>query len=545
MPQATEPARGRRLRLARLGFAAGPLALLLVTLLAFWRSALATVPLLGVDTAAGLAPVVPLLAVWLAVGTTRARARGDKRVAGAREGALDVPAAALLLVASGWLIWFAPGQDGWYFWSRRLDLLAAGLFALGVAVLVWGVQTVWWHRLAAAYALLVWPDPLARVQELIAMPLALATAALARPLASLAGANLAPVPDGGNPAVFSGAAPQSWTILVGEVCSGLNAGLAVALVCVPAAVWLGLTWRRALPWAAAGVLLALLSNVIRVTTLFVVADHAGPEFALGTVHPVVGAIVLAVVFTLLWLFAPTCGAAIRSTQRAVSAEWSLPVEGNPASPNGIRFVALAALVAVFALASIRMGSFASLPPIGPPGGSVSEPIDYLRLPAGWTIVGQDALGWQNLFGPESHSYALTLHSLEGAVVKAQVVTTPDQGRLDTYGLEACRVYHGEDVVGRRSVDLGAGGVGYLIDTRDTSPIDPAGRVSVLYWEAPFVLDGRLEHARVALFVVEADAGSLPEVAAQPGLAAGGSSFDVADGVLVSLAGDITQAILAS
>jgi len=206
---------------------------------------------------------------------------------------------------------------------------------------------------------------------------------------------------------------------------------------------------------------------------------------------------------------------------------------------------LAVLVGVFAVTSMRIGSFASLPPIGPPGGSVSEPLDYLRLPADWTIVGQDALGWQNLFGPDSHAYALTLQSPEGALVKAQVVTTPDQGRLDTYGLEACRVYHGEDVVGRRSIDLGAGGVAYLIDTLDSSPVDPAGRISVLYWEAPFLLDGRVEHARVALFVVEGDAGSLPRAAAQPGLAPGGSSFDVADGVLVSLAGDVTQAILAS
>jgi hypothetical protein len=131
------------------------------------------------------------------------------------------------------------------------------------------------------------------------------------------------------------------------------------------------------------------------------------------------------------------------------------------------------------------------------------------------------------------------------VVKAQLVTTPDQGRLDTYGLEACRVYQGEDVVARRSVDLGAGGVAYLIDTRDTSPIDPAGQVSVLYWEAPFLLDGHLEQARVALFVVQADSGTLPQAAAQPALAPGAPSFDVADGVLVSLAGQVSQAILAS
>jgi exosortase/archaeosortase family protein len=399
------------------------------------------------------------------------------------------------------------------------------------------------------YTLLVWPDPLVRLQDLIATPLATATAVIARPLATLAGANLVPVPDGGNPAVFSGAGPQAWTILIGDVCSGLNAGLAVALVCVPAAVYVGMTWRRALPWAAGGVLLALLSNVVRVTTLFVVADRFGPEFALGTVHPVLGAALLAIVFGVLWLFAP---AGARREAESSEGEVSPSQYGRRlAAVKGVRgpsawfVVGLAALVATFAVGSTRLAAFANLPPIGPPGGSVSEPLDYLRLPAGWTVVGQDALGWQNLFGSDSHSYALTLQSAQGAMVKAQLVTTPDQGRLDTYGPEACRVYHGEDVVGRRSVDLGAGGVAYLIDTRDTSPIDPAGRVSVLYWEAPFLLDGRLEHARVALFVVEADAGILPPEAARPGLAPGGASFDVADGVLVSLAGDVARSILAS
>jgi exosortase/archaeosortase family protein len=511
----------------------GPLGLLIVTLVAFWRSAAATSPLLGLDTAAGLAPVLPLLAVWLVLGTSRARARAGLPLTGAREGALDVPAAALLLAFSGWLIWFAPAQDGWYYWSRRLDLLAAGLFALGVAVLAWGLQTLWWHRLAALYALLVWPDPLVRLQDLIATPLATATAVLARPLTLLAGAHLAPVPDGGNPTVFSGLEPQAWTILVGDVCSGLNAGLAVALVCLPAAVYLGMGWRRALPWALGGVVLALMSNVIRVASLFVVADRFGPEFALARVHPVLGAVLLAVVFTILWLVAPSHNAG------------AVPIRHVP-RPLGKRLaVALAVLVGLFAAGSGRMAAFAGLPPVGPPGGSVSEPLDYLRLPAGWTAVGQDALAWQNLFGPESHSYALTLRSPEGALVKAQVVTTPDQGRLDTFGLEACRVYHGEDVVGRRSVGLGGGGVAYLIDTLDRGPLNPAGRVSLLYWEAPFLLDGRQEHARVALFVVEADAGTLPQDAARPGLAPGGASFDIADGVLVSLAGDVARAILSS
>ena len=56
--------------------------------------------------------------------------------------------AGLLLAAAAWLLWAGPADDGWYFWSSRQDLLSAALFALGISVLLWGVQTLWWHRWA-------------------------------------------------------------------------------------------------------------------------------------------------------------------------------------------------------------------------------------------------------------------------------------------------------------------------------------------------------------------------------------------------------------
>jgi hypothetical protein len=139
---------------------------------------------------------------------------------------------------------------------------------------------------------------------------------------------------------------------------------------------------------------------------------------------------------------------------------------------------------------------------------------------------------------------MSFRSSDGAQVKAQFIATPDQGRLRAYSLEACRVYHGDDVVGERRIDLGSGGVGSLIDTWDRGPFESAGRMSVLYWEAPFLLEGRTMHARVALFVVEWDEGLLP-AQSEPGIAPGGQEFDRADTLLVQLARGMASELVGS
>jgi exosortase/archaeosortase family protein len=533
-------------RLARpqLGAPGGAWAAVLVALLtaaAFWRSVLSLAPLLGVEQAAGLTPALPLLAVWLAAATVRARARAGRPQVGVREGALDGPAAAVMLGIAGWLLWRAPVEDGWYFWAHRLDLLAAALFALGIAVLLWGVQTLIWHRLAVLYALLLWPEPLVRLQELVAEPLALLTALLARPLAVAAGVRLAnELGTAGDPTVFISAGPSRWTIVVGDVCSGLNAGLAVALVCLPAAAWLRLPLRRALPWIGVGISLALLSNLLRVVALLFTADRYGTAVAMGTVHPVLGAVLLAGVFGVLWWLAPVPA---EPAAPAAPAGSHTPVAAGGSRPVSWRLVGGAAVAAAaFAVGSGRLAVFEPLPPIGPPGGSVNEPLDYLRLPLEWTIEDQGVLTWQHLFGRDSHSYAVNLRSTAGALVKAQVVVTADRSRLQAFGLQACRDYHGDDVVGQRTVELGAGGVASLVDTWDRGRPESTGRLSVIHWHAPFLLEGRPMHVRVALFAGQEEASgyALPS---QTGLAPGGIAFDRADSTLVDLARAITREVL--
>jgi exosortase/archaeosortase family protein len=505
-----------------------PVLLGLATIVAFWRSAESMWPLIALDQSVGLAPALPFLAVWLAVSTNRRRVAAGQPLIGQREVVVDVPVAAAVLGGAAWLVWRAPRDQGWYFWSSRLDLLAAALFAVGVAVLLWGVQTVLWHRWAWAYALLTWPEPLARVQSVVAAPLGALTASAVRPLANMVHVALAPV--GSDPSVFASAAEPGWVFVVGDACSGLNAGLTVGLLAVPVAAHLGIRRRHAFGWLIAGVTLALASNVVRILMVLFAAQSYGPEVALGSIHPVLGAILLLLVLALLWWWAP------RPRREVATRTASAGVEPRQSALRSYRLLAplVGALVAVFAMGSARLSIFEPLAPIGPPGSVLSDPLEYVRLPAGWQVAGRSAMAWHDLFGRDSSAYAMSFRSADGALVKAQFVATPEHDRLRAYSLEACRVYHGDDVVGERTVDLGAGGIASLIDTWDRRPFDPAGRMSVLYWEAPFSLEGRTMHARMALFVVELDAGVLPATG-ESGIAPGGQAFDRADTLLVSLA----------
>jgi len=494
---------------------------------AFWRSTEAVLPLVALDQPVGLTPAMPFLAVWVAISTTRARQRAGLPTVGQRESVVDAPVAVALLGAAAWLIWQAPQSQGWYFWSSRLDLLAAGLFALGLAVLFWGVQTLLWHKLTCLYVLLLWPEPLVRIQTLVAPPLATLTAVAVRQLAGTAHLALAPV--GADPTVFASATEPGWVFVIGDACAGLNAALTVLLLAAPIALHLSLSRSRIISWLSAGVALAVLSNVVRILLVFIVAQAADPEFAMGVVHPVLGAILLVVVLGCWWWLA------LRWGPRFAAPSLPIPAStGHWLRSSAPALVAAVALSLVFAVGSAGLGTFEPLAPIGPPGQVLSDPLDYVQLPAGWEVRGRSAMAWKDLFGLQSTSYAMSFKSADGAIVKAQYVATPDQARLQAYSLEACRVYHGDDVVAQRTVDLGSGGVASLIDTIDQSPFSAGGRMSVLYWEAPFLLEGRTMHARLALFVVESDAGVLPDVA-QAGVAPGGPAFDAADTVLVTLA----------
>jgi exosortase/archaeosortase family protein len=525
-----------RLRLAAPAGPWAPIVLAVLTYLAFWRSFASVWPLLGVESPAGLTPLVPLAVTWLACAAVRHRQRRGLAIRGpADEAIIDIPVGAALAGVAAWLLWYAPDQYGWYYWTYRLDLLAIPFFVLSAAVLLWGFQTVLFYKGVAAALFLIWPEPLLRLQTAVAPVLAVFSAQLARPIASALGAHLAPV--GAVPRVFSGSGPNPFQLLVADVCSSSSASFVVPLITTPAALQFGIPWRKALPWMAAGIALMLVGNVARIAALVLSADRLGVNVAMGTVHPVAGMVVLAVVFFLLWLFTPhapaEAAAAVPAVVRPVFA--TVPVR------SALIAVALAAL---FAAASTRLGAFEELPAVGPPGGAVAQPFDYFKLPPGWEIVESGELATQHLFGPGSSAYWINVRSADGTYILGQLVTTPNRSRLQAYSLERCRVYHGSDVVAKKTFSLGAGGLATIVDTWAQRGKANSARMSVLYWEAPFVSAGKEMHARVALFLPERHEQRVA-TSAVAGIAAGGAEFDKANTVLLDLARGMSKEILGS
>ena len=510
-----------------------PVALAALTLVAFWRSFSSVWPLLGVENPAGLTPLVPFAVTWLAAAAVRQRARAGLPIRGAADEAIvDVPIAAVLLGIAGWLLWQAPQQYGWYYWTYRLDLLAIPFFVLGTAILLWGLQTVLFYKGVAAALFLIWPEPLLRLQSALAPGLAILSATFARPIATALGAHLAPVTS--DPRLFAGSGPNAFRMLVADVCSSSSASLVVPLFTAPAAVHFGIPWRKALPWVGAGMALMLLGNVARIAALVLTADRAGVDVAMGTVHPVAGMAVLAVVVLVLWTVAPLGSPA---SARAIALPALAPV-----APRAV--VAALTLTALFAAVSTRLGAFEELPPVGPPGGSMSQPLDYFKLPAGWEIVDQGELATQHLFGPGSNAHWINVRAADGTYVLGQLVTTPNRSRLQAYSLERCRVYHGADVVGKQTFSLGAGGLATIVDTWMQRGQPNSSRMSILYWEAPFVSGGKEMHARVALFLPERFENRIASPGTA-GIAAGGKEFDKANTALLDLARGMSKEILAA
>jgi exosortase/archaeosortase family protein len=530
-PAALQPLSFPRPRLLAPAGVWAPVVLALLTMIAFWRSFTSIAPLLGVENPSGLTPLVPIAVAWFAAAAVRRRARAGLPIRGSTDEAIvDIPIAALLLGVAAWLVWKAPEQYGWYYWTYRLDLLAVPFFILGTAVLLWGLQTVLFYRGVALSLFLIWPEPLLRLQNAVAPVLAILSAALARPLADALGAQLAAV--GPDPRLFVGSGPNAFRLLVADVCSSSSASLIVPLFAAPAVHHFGIPFRRALPWIAGGVSLMLVGNVLRIAALVVTADRAGAGYAMGTVHPIAGMIVLAVVFFVLWLAMPQ---GTTAAQNAVTHPAFAAVSG--------RLVISGLLVAAaFAVMSTRLGAFEELPTVGPPGGAMSQPLDYFKLPAGWQVVDQGELATQHLFGPGSNAYWINVRAADGTFVLGQLVTTPNRSRLQAYSLERCRVYHGSDVVGKKTFSLGAGGLATIVDTWAQRGRPDSARMSVLYWEAPFVADGKEMHARVALFLPQRYEQRIT-TPGTPGIAAGGAEFDKANTALLDLARGMSREIL--
>jgi len=493
--------------------------LVLVVVVGFWFTISSAAVIAGFDSVLGLAVTTAPLALL----TGYLAYRRDPGGRPTRDGFIDGAAGLLCFAVAFWLLFIQPGHDGWDYWAQRRDLVALEVFGVGGALWLFGLAAVWRLRPALLVLALGSPPVLVYVQENLAPLLAIVTSVVARPLAQALGVHFQAADD---PSSFVGMSVGGarFHIIIADVCSGLSAWFSVLLVGIPASKFLGLGLRRTVGWLAVGLALATIGNLVRVVVVLYSAWRWGSELALGTIHPYLGVAIIFVVFTVLFFL-------VRPSALPRPKWGPVPI-GSPV---------LAALLVVGLVAAIGdygLVPFGRLPAGGAPGPDVTEPLKVAPTVVGWSQSVQQEIDWQDLFGPNSHSYVIVYHPVDGRQgVTMQLVTTPDQGRLLAYTPEQCGVYHGEDVAGQRSIGLGLGQVGYLIDSSanlaaTTTHAARRLRFDVLYWYVPFTVAGRDWTAR---FTLIQDADAAADLPAGDGVAPAGGGWDRVDSALVRLA----------
>lgn len=444
------------------------------------------------DTPLALTPLIPILAGYLLLRHCRKLVDTPRR----SDEFLDAFIFFILFVGCCALIFYLPVHLSWYYWILRLDLLVVPAFASAVVILLWGLSgfAILWRPLL--YLLLVWPFPLVLLHRTVAPFLANATALFGSLVVRFLGLPYTVPAESPNHFVSTG--QQQFTIIISDVCSGMNAAMGFLVVGLPLAIlWSG-SKKSKVAWLAAGTLVASLSNLLRVSILLVLSATSGVDFALGTVHSALGLALFVVVFAGMLALAKAFGLQFAG---AKTAPFPFPRLGRSEGfPLGLATVALA--VAVLALGQIGLSRFALLSSDSTQTVVVQEPAALLPDVPGWSRVEEEEIHWQNLFGADSQSRLVVYRAGEASMV-VQFVSTTDQNTLETYTPEQCSLYHGERIIGICGVDLGHGISARLVESRLKRDGDqPEINGATLYWLMPFTVGDRQYHARIALLADE-------------------------------------------
>ncbi|GEM_PF-7017690 len=278
-----------------------PVTFIAIVTVAYLFSFADLVAVAAYDTPLAYLGLVPILA--LIVGMWRYR---QCRVAPPVVAPADlVMGGALILLAGGIGI---AGQMvvGAYAYWVRLDLLSLPIFALGVLIILYGINACAWSGPAVAFACLVWPVPYQYLLSRILTPLAALTALGVRAAAAILPIGASVLPN--HPSTFRVIVPGgSGEISVGTACAGFESvstfaflGIALLLVARPRQTerW-PRTALRMVAWLGTGTLFVLVGNVCRILLVFLAAHLRGMDFAFTAVHPYAGIATLMLVFAVL------------------------------------------------------------------------------------------------------------------------------------------------------------------------------------------------------------------------------------------------------
>jgi exosortase/archaeosortase family protein len=495
---------------------------LAVIVVAYHYSLLTLIRSVGLDSPLAYLGLVPVMAAALGAMLGRPRT-GEPDIVDRQ---VDVIIGVPLLVAAAAVVVWMPARMSVLFWYYRVDLLSLPLFAAGVVCLIFGVRTLWRVRTAVVFLVLAWPVPYT-----YALDHGLgwfSTGTLTTLHAIVRRVPLAVAQRGGDGSQFVlGHGAGAFTVSVASACTGVDGSFGFLLVGLGVLALAQGRRLAKLAWLLVGLAVVFALNLARLLLIFAVGSHFGRAVAIDGLHPVIGLLLFcggtaAMVAVLGW-FRLRLGPAPRPAPASVpvpprpspSAARPSPFAVRP-SPSAARppsqrvpppvrhprmrptFAALGVLSVVLALANSGLGRYQLT------GGDLGTPrlaafADQPTQVRGWTLAPVASYDWTQRFFGASSSWIRYQYSPSAAgaptSVLADVVTTPDLGAFNAYGVQACYRFHGFGLHGVSSYPLGGGVRGTLITFRE--PALP-GDWNALYWVWPVRTSIGTRYERIVL-----------------------------------------------
>jgi exosortase/archaeosortase family protein len=477
------------------------IAILLIGIGPFVPSILAMSDFLLADNALGFTPFALVAAIYLFWQTSHFD--GTVRP---RDIIVDLFFIVPLVFIAIFVLFITPGSMSWYFWLNRMDLAALAPWVAAVGFIFLGYQHVLRTWSAWAMLVLVWPYPAVWLQRQLSDLLTTITVWVADAVADLA--RLPFAPREGSRAFTTTHLPEgeNFTLVIGQLCSGTSVTIGFLIVGTALALMSRGSVEARLRWLVAGTLLAFATNLVRVSALLVAASHYSREFAVETLHPILGLVLFILVVFSMMLLMPAFGLKFDPLPRGRQLSWepgqrvTFPVKAVWAASVGFAFLIGSGVAQAQEFNFIGVGD-------GAPVVSVESERGIIPDVPGWDLYHDTQISWTDLFGRTSRGdvFSYWEPGVEvGARIGVQTIVTEDRQTLNRYTLEQCIDFHRRTLEARRAVDLGRGLTGYIL--HDTYH---GVRGSVLYWVMPVNVDGAVRHARIALFGNEREGTNYP------------------------------------
>ena len=391
-----------------------------------------------------------------------------------------------------------PARLSTQFWELRIDLLTLPVFTAGVVTLLFGIRTLWRHRVAVLFLFLAWPYPYSRVLDRWLGSFTQGTVwALNETLHHIPIATQVSA----SSSLFQVVGPQKAPIQmsIASACSGANGLVGFLLVAGAFVLVVDGSRLRKATWLLSGALLVWLLNIFRILIIFWAAKHWGESVAIDGFHPYMGLVVFNIGVLIMVLMMKPFRLAFRIPK---------PANGESPTRDGSLHSSFGALACVGVLA-LGVGVYNSdLQAYDRVANSFGEPRltsfeNSRETPAGWALNDGPTYDWaKRFFGSSStwHRFQYTMKSSQAALtanvpITVDVIDTSDRAALVAYGIEDCYSFHGYSIQGRQSVDLGAGVTGNVL-TWSSSKAKTTW--TTLFWQWPIKTATGTRYERVTL-----------------------------------------------